>query len=145
IIDEHRIDEYNDISGHGVQAIVDGKKILAGNAKLMDKYDIPFKAVEEVGTIVYLAIEGAYAGCLLIADMLKDDAAEGMALIKETGVEHMIMLTGDSKAVAESVGNKLGIDEVHSEHLPQDKVKKMEGIMAYKLEKEKIAFVDDGI
>ena len=144
-IDERRIDKYNDISGHGVQAIVDGKETLAGNAKLMAKYSIPFKAVEEVGTIVYLAIDGAYAGYLLIADTIKDDAAEGIALMKEKGVEHIIMLTGDSKAVAEAVGNKLGIDEIHSELLPQDKVEKMEEIMALKNKKEKVAFVGDGI
>ena len=90
-IDERRIDEYNDISGHGVQAIVDEKKILAGNAKLMDKYGIPFKAVEEVRTIVYLAIEGAYAGYLLIADTIKDDAAEGIALMKEKGILQKVL------------------------------------------------------
>src|SRR5690625_3092851 len=139
-IDERRIDEYNDLSGHGVQAVVDGKEILAGNAKLMAKYGIPFKEVEEVGTVVYLAIEGAYAGYLLIADTIKEDAAEGIALMKEKGVEHIIMLTGDSKAVAEAVGSKLGIDEIYSELLPQDKVEKMEEIMAYKNEKEKVAF-----
>src|SRR5699024_12827722 len=90
-IDEHRIDEYNDLSGHGVQAIVDGKEILAGNAKLMDKYDIPFKEVEEVGTVVYLAIEGAYAGYLLIADTIKDDAAEAIALMKEKGILQKVL------------------------------------------------------
>ena len=111
----------------------------------MDKYDIPFKEVEEVGTVVYLAIEGAYAGHLLIADTIKEDAAEGIALMKEKGVEHIIMLTGDSKAVAEAVGNKLGIDEIYSELLPQDKVEKMEEIMALKNKKEKVAFVGDGI
>ena len=144
-IDERRIDEYNDLSGHGVQAVVDGKEILAGNAKLMAKYGIPFKEVEEVGTVVYLAIEGAYAGYLLIADTIKEDAAEGIALMKEKGVEHIIMLTGDSKAVAEAVGSKLGIDEIHSELLPQDKVEKMEEIMVRKNKKEKVAFVGDGI
>ena len=144
-IDERRIDEYNDLSGHGVQAVVDGKEILAGNAKLMAKYGIPFKEVEEVGTVVYLAIEGAYAGYLLIADTIKEDAAEGIALMKEKGVEHIIMLTGDSKAVAEAVGSKLGIDEIYSELLPQDKVEKMEEIMAHKNKKEKVAFVGDGI
>lgn len=144
-IDERRIDEYNDLSGHGVQAVVDGKEILAGNAKLMAKYGIPLKEVEEVGTVVYLAIEGAYAGYLLIADTIKEDAAEGIALMKEKGVEHIIMLTGDSKAVAEAVGSKLGIDEIHSELLPQDKVEKMEEIMVRKNKKEKVAFVGDGI
>ena len=131
-IDERRIDEYNDLSGLGVQTVIDGKEILAGNAKLMAKYGIPFKEVEEVGTVVYLAIEGVYAGYLLIADTIKEDAAEGIALMKEKGVEHIIMLTGDSKAVAEAVGSKLGIDEIHSELLPQDKVEKMEEIMARK-------------
>src|SRR5699024_5232799 len=144
-IDERRIDEYNDISGHGVQAIVDGKEILAGNAKLMAKYSIHFKAVEEVGTIVYLAIDGAYAGYLLIADTITEDAAEGIALMQENGVDHIIMLTGDSKAVAEAVGSKLGTDEIYSELLTQDKGEKMEEIMAYKNEKEKVAFVGDGI
>jgi Cd2+/Zn2+-exporting ATPase len=144
-IDERRIDDYNDISGHGVQAIVDGKEILAGNAKLMQLYDISFTEVEEIGTVVYLAYEGDYIGYLLIADALKEDAAESIALMKEKGVEHIIMLTGDSKTVAEAVGDKLGIDEIYSELLPQDKVEKMEEIMAYKNEKEKVAFVGDGI
>lgn len=144
-IDERRISEYNDLSGLGVQAKVDGKSILAGNAKLMQRFGIAFTEVEDVGTVVYLAYEGEYAGYLLIADALKEDAAKGIALLREKGVKQIIMLTGDSKAVGDAVGKALGIDAVYSELLPQDKVDKMEDIMARKKAKEKVVFVGDGI
>ncbi len=144
-IDENRITEYNDISGHGIQVKVDGKEVLAGNAKLMQEYKIPFTESKEVGTIIYLAVAKEYAGHILIADAIKEDAAAGIALMKEKGVEHVIMLTGDSKAVGEAVAKKLGIDEFYAELLPQDKVEKMEEIMARKGPKEKVAFVGDGI
>ena len=144
-IDENRITEYNDISGHGIQVKVDGKEVLAGNAKLMQEFNISFRESKEIGTIIYLAVAKKYAGHILIADAIKEDAAAGIALMKEKGVEHVIMLTGDSKAVGEAVAKKLGIDEFYSELLPQDKVEKMEEIMARKGPKEKVAFVGDGI
>ncbi|MGB7366676.1 heavy metal translocating P-type ATPase, partial [Carnobacterium jeotgali] len=144
-IDENRITEYNDISGHGIQVKVDGKEVLAGNAKLMQEFNISFRESKEIGTIIYLAVAKKYAGHILIADAIKEDAAAGIALMKEKGVEHVIMLTGDSKAVGEAVAKKLGIDEFYAELLPQDKVEKMEEIMARKGPKEKVAFVGDGI
>ncbi len=144
-IDENRITEYNDISGHGIQVKVDGKEVLAGNAKLMQEFNISFRDSKEIGTIIYLAVAKKYVGHILIADAIKEDAAAGIALMKEKGVEHVIMLTGDSKAVGEAVAKKLGIDEFYAELLPQDKVEKMEEIMARKGPKEKVAFVGDGI
>ncbi|WP_211249891.1 heavy metal translocating P-type ATPase [Carnobacterium funditum] len=144
-IDENRITEYNDISGYGIHARVDGKEILAGNSKLMQKHKIVFTESTEVGTIIYVAVDKEYAGYILIADAIKEDAAEGIAIMKEKGVQHIIMLTGDSKTVGEAVARKLGIDEFYAELLPQDKVEKMEEIMARKGPKEKVAFVGDGI
>ncbi len=144
-IDENRITEYKDISGHGIQAIVDGKEVLAGNAKLMQKYNISFTESTKIGTIIYIAVDKEYAGHILIADAIKEDAAAGIALMKEKGVQHVIMLTGDSKSVGEAVAKELGIDEFYAELLPQDKVDKMEEIMARKGPKEKVAFVGDGI
>lgn len=144
-IDENRITEYKDISGHGIQAIVDGKEVLAGNAKLMQKYNISFTESTKIGTIIYIAVDKEYAGHILIADAIKEDAAAGIALMKEKGVQHVIMLTGDSKLVGEAVAKELGIDEFYAELLPQDKVEKMEEIMARKGPKEKVAFVGDGI
>ncbi|EDP67750.1 heavy metal-transporting ATPase, partial [Carnobacterium sp. AT7] len=144
-IDENRITEYNEISGHGIQVKVDGKEVLAGNAKLMQEFNISFRDSKEIGTIIYLAVAKKYVGHILIADAIKEDAAAGIALMKEKGVEHVIMLTGDSKAVGEAVAKKLGIDEFYAELLPQDKVEKMEEIMARKGPKEKVAFVGDGI
>ncbi len=142
---ENRITEYNDISGYGIQANVDEKEILAGNAKLMQKYNISFTESTEIGTLIYVAVDKEFAGYILIADAIKEDAAEGIALMKEKGVKHIIMLTGDSKAVGAAVAKKLGIDEFYAELLPQDKVEKMEEIMARKGPKEKVAFVGDGI
>ena len=144
-IDENRITEYKDISGYGIQAIVDGKEVLAGNAKLMQKYNISFTESNEIGTLIYVAVDKEYAGHILIADAIKEDAAAGIALMKEKGVQHVIMLTGDSKLVGEAVAKELGIDEFYAELLPQDKVEKMEEIMARKGPKEKVAFVGDGI
>ena len=144
-IQEDRITAYNEISGHGIQATIDGKEVLAGNARLMEKFAVNFEEVNEIGTIVYLAVEGEYAGSLLIADAIKEDAAAAIATMKEQGVEHIIMLTGDAQSVGDAVAKKLGISEVYSELLPQDKVEKFEEILARKGKKEKVAFVGDGI
>ncbi len=144
-IQEDRITAYNEISGHGIQATIDGKEVLAGNARLMEKFAVNFEEVSEIGTIVYLAVEGEYAGSLLIADAIKEDAADAIAAMKKQGVEHIIMLTGDAKSVGDAVAKELGITEVYSELLPQDKVEKFEEILARKGKKEKVAFVGDGI
>lgn len=144
-IQEERITAYNEISGHGIQATIDGNEVLAGNARLMEKFAVDFEEVTEIGTVVYLAVEGEYAGSLLIADAIKEDAAAAIAAMKEQGIEHIIMLTGDAKSVGDAVAKKLGITEVYSELLPQDKVEKFEEILSRKQKKEKVAFVGDGI
>lgn len=144
-IQEKRIAAYNEISGHGIQATVDGKEVLAGNARLMEQFTVTFEEVKEIGTIVYVAVEGKYLGHLLIADAIKEDAAAGIQALKEQGIKHIIMLTGDSKAVGDAVAKKLGITEVYCDLLPQDKVTKLEEILARKQKNEKVAFVGDGI
>lgn len=144
-MDERRISEYEDISGHGVRAVVDGKEVIAGNASFMEKYDFSFQPIEEFGTVIYVAIEKQYAGYLLIRDAIKKDAEQGISSLRKHGVEHIIMLTGDSKDVAEAVGQQLGINKIYSELLPQDKAEKMEEIMTQKNAKENVAFVGDGI
>ncbi|TDQ39750.1 heavy metal translocating P-type ATPase [Aureibacillus halotolerans] len=144
-LDASRVDQYEEISGHGIQAIIDGQKVLAGNAKLMQLGDIAFTQSDNIGTVVHLAVDGAYVGHLIIADEVKGNSASALAELKKLGVKKRIMLTGDAKAVAEAVGKQLGLDEVHAELLPQDKVKKVEELVASKTAKEKILFVGDGI
>lgn len=144
-IKEEKITAYNEISGHGIQATVGGKEVLAGNARLMEKFSVDFTEVQEIGTIVYLAVDKVYTGYLLIADTIKEDAKESIADMKKLGIKNIIMLTGDSKKVGEAVANKLGITEVYSELLPQDKVAKFEEILSRKEKNEKVAFVGDGI
>lgn len=144
-IKEERITAYNEISGHGIQATIGGKEVLAGNARLMDKFSVGFTEVQEIGTVVYLAVDKVYSGHLLISDAIKDDAIESIAEMKKLGIKNIIMLTGDSKKVGEAVANKLGITEVYSELLPQDKVAKFEEILSRKEKNEKVAFVGDGI
>ncbi|GEK90258.1 heavy metal translocating P-type ATPase [Alkalibacterium putridalgicola] len=144
-IKEERIRGYNEIPGHGIQATIDGKEVLAGNAQLMEKFSVAFEEVQEIGTVVYLAVEGTYVGRLLIADTIKEDAVESIAAMKKLGIKNIIMLTGDSKTVGETVAKKLGITEVYSELLPQDKVTRFEEILSRKEKNEKVAFVGDGI
>ena len=144
-IKEERIRGYNEIPGHGIQATIDGKEVLAGNAQLMEKFSVAFEEVQEIGTVVYLAVEGTYVGRLLIADTIKEDAVESIAAMKKLGIKNIIMLTGDSKIVGEAVAKKLGITEVYSELLPQDKVTRFEEILSRKEKNEKVAFVGDGI
>ncbi|MDN6626182.1 MAG: cadmium-translocating P-type ATPase [Pisciglobus halotolerans] len=144
-IDESRLSEYNEISGHGVQVTIDGKPVLVGNAKLMNQFSIPFKEVKTTGTVVYVSIDHHYVGHLLIEDEVKDTAASAIHMLKEYGIEHVAMLTGDTNKVSQAVAKKLGIDEVYSDLLPQDKVEKMEDIMLRKGKKERIIFVGDGI
>lgn len=144
-VEEERIASYNDISGHGIQTTIDNKEVLAGNARLMKKFTVEIEEVNEMGTIVYVAVDRKYAGYLLIADAIKDDAAEAISIMKKQGIKQIIMLTGDSKSVGDAVAEKLGITEVYSELLPQDKVAKLEEILARKKKNEKVAFVGDGI
>lgn len=134
-----------EIAGHGIEAQVDGRTVYAGNAKLMELKQIPFEPAHVVGTIVYVAVGNQYAGYLLITDEVKEDAKEAIAKLKQLGIKKTVMLTGDRKSVAEQVANDLGIDEVHSDLLPADKVEQMERLFAEKSKKGKLVFVGDGI
>ena len=144
-IDKNRVTEVKEISGKGVTAQVDGRLVAAGNGKLMDQLGVPYTVCNEVGTLVYVAVDGKFAGCILISDLLKPHAREAIAALKEAGVTKTVMLTGDTKRVADAVAAELGIHEVCSELLPADKVSKVEELLAKKSEKEKLAFVGDGI
>ena len=144
-IDKNRVTEVKEISGKGVTAQVDGRLVAAGNGKLMDQLDVPYTVCNEVGTLVYVAVDGKFAGCILISDLLKPHAKEAIAALKNAGVTKTVMLTGDTKRVADAVAAELGIHEVCSELLPADKVSKVEELLAKKSEKEKLAFVGDGI
>lgn len=139
------VDGYDEIAGHGIRVQVDGREILAGNAKLMKQAGISYKEPQSVGTIVHIAEEGQYAGHLVIADEVKDDAAEAIRSLKQLGIRKTVMLTGDAKTVGEAVGRELGVDEVHAELLPQHKVERLEQLEAEKHAKEKMIFVGDGI
>ena len=144
-IDKNRVTEVKEISGKGVTAQVDGRLVAAGNGKLMDQLGVPYTVCNEVGTLVYVAVDGKFAGCILISDLLKPHAKEAIAALKNAGVTKTVMLTGDTKRVADAVAAELGIHEVCSELLPADKVSKVEELLAEKSEKEKLAFVGDGI
>ncbi len=144
-IDRDRVSDIEEISGHGIVATVDGKRVAAGNSKLMKKLGIAYQDCHSIGTIVHIAIDGEYAGHIVISDIVKEHSKEAIAALKKAGVRKTIMLTGDTKRVADSVAETLGIDEVHSELLPSDKVAKVEELLGGKSEKEKLAFVGDGI
>ena len=144
-IDQNRVTDVEEIGGHGIVAKVDGVSVAAGNYKLMKKLGIAYRESDKVGTIVYLAVDGAYEGYIVISDRIKATAKDAIKTLKNSGIRRTIMLTGDAKAVAESVAAELGIDEVYSELLPSDKVEKVEELLAKKGEKEKLAFVGDGI
>lgn len=144
-IDKNRVSDVEEIGGHGLTAKVDGKVVAAGNAKLMKKLGIEYHDCSHVGTIVHVAIDGKYAGHILISDVIKEHAAEAIAALKKSGIEKTVMLTGDAKNVADHVAAQLGIDEVCSELLPGDKVAKVEELLTKKSEKDKLAFVGDGI
>lgn len=144
-IDRNRVTDIEEISGHGVKAKVDGVEVAVGNAKLMKQMDLPYSECHEVGTIVHVAVDGTYAGHILISDQLKPHAKQAIQDLKRASITKTVMLTGDMKRVADQVAAELGIDEVHSELLPADKVAKVEELLAKKGEKEKLAFVGDGI
>ena len=144
-IDKNRVADVKEISGKGVTAQVDGRLVAAGNGKLMEQLGVPYTVCNEVGTLVYVAVDGRFAGCILISDLLKPHAKEAIAALKNAGVTRTIMLTGDTKRVADAVAAELGIHEVCSELLPADKVSRVEEFLARKSGKEKLAFVGDGI
>ncbi|MBS4201390.1 cadmium-translocating P-type ATPase [Bacillus sp. FJAT-49732] len=144
-INEEAIQNYNEISGFGIQVTVAGKKIVAGNAKLMNKENILFEQPDIIGTLVHVAVDDQYAGYIVISDQIKDDSAQAIRLLKELGIKKTVMLTGDAKAVGNAVGKELGIDEVHAELLPHHKVEEIEKLDARKAANEKIIFVGDGI
>ena len=145
VIDRDRVRDIQEISGKGVSAMVDGHAVLAGNDKLMALRGIPFIGCHSVGTIIHIAIDGQYAGHIVISDVVKPHAKEAIERLKHAGVEKTVMLTGDSRRVAEQVAGALGVDEVHSELLPADKVAQVEKLLAGKGGKDKLAFVGDGI
>ena len=144
-IDTSRVSDVEEISGHGVSAVVDGRKVSVGNVKLMKSLQISYITPQKVGTQVHVAVDGSYAGCILISDIVKPNAKAAITGLKAAGVKQVIMLTGDAKPVAEAVAAELGVDVVKSELLPADKVSEVEKLLAAKGEKEKLAFVGDGI
>ena len=144
-LDRSRVSDIQEISGNGVIAQVDGKTVAAGNDKLMQKLGISFIPCHSVGTIIHMAIDGQYAGHIVISDMLKPSAKDAVAALRSAGIQKTVMLTGDAGKVAEQVGTSLGIDEVYSELLPADKVEQVEKLLSEKPDKAKLAFVGDGI
>ena len=144
-IDRNRVTDIEEISGNGVIAKVDGISVAAGNTKLMNRLGIAYQDCHHVGTVVHMAIDGKYAGHILISDIIKPHAKEAIAELKKAGISKTVMLTGDSKRVADQVAEELGIQEVYSELLPADKVSRVEELLNQKSEKAKLAFVGDGI
>ena len=144
-IDRSRVTNIEEISGHGITATVDGHSVAAGNAKLMKKLGIEYHDCHCVGTIIHMAIDGVYAGHIVISDIIKPHSAEAIARLKKSGVSKTVMLTGDARRVAEQVAGELGVDEVRSELLPGDKVAEVEKLLAEKAPKDNLAFVGDGI
>ena len=144
--DPNRVTDAKEIAGHGVRAVVDGKTVLAGNQKLMDRFHIPFEdACHHVGTIIHVAVDGVYMGHIVISDQVKEGAKETLRDLKAAGVRKTVMLTGDSQAVGQAVAGQLGLDEVHAELLPGDKVDQVERLLQSKGPKEQLVFVGDGI
>ena len=144
-IDRSRVTDIQELSGHGVTAVVDGHPVAAGNSKLMEQLGIPYHDCHSVGTIIHMAVDGQYAGHIVISDVVKPHAKEAIEALHKAGVEKTVMLTGDAKKVAGAVAAELGVDEVHSELLPGDKVDKVESLLAQQSGKAKLAFVGDGV
>ena len=144
-IDRSRVTDIEEISGHGVIAKVDGVQVAAGNDKLMEQLNIPYQNCRSIGTIIHMALDGKYAGHIVISDIVKPHSKQAIANLKHAGVEKTVMLTGDMKKVADSVAAELGVDEVYSELLPAGKVEKVEGLLAANSGSAKLAFVGDGI
>ena len=144
-IDRSRVSDIQEISGNGVIAKVDGVEVAAGNDKLMDRLGIKFVSCHSVGTIIHMAIDGEYAGHIVIADLVKPNSKEAIRKLKSAGIRKTVMLTGDAQKVGDSVAASLGLDEVYTELLPADKVEKVEALLKTKSDREKLAFVGDGI
>ena len=144
-IDNGRISDLEEISGHGVIATVDGKKVMAGNIKLMKMMDIPYFKGELIGTIVHVAVNNKYIGYIVIADEVKEDSAQAIKELKAANIKQTVMLTGDNKSIGSKVAKELGLDKVYAELLPADKVEKLEELFSQKSKKGKLAFVGDGI
>ena len=144
-VEEVKIKDVKEVIGKGILASVDEKQVLVGNEKLMQEYNINYEKSKEVGTILYIAINNIFSGTILISDKIKDDSIKCIELIKKNGVKQTIMLTGDKREIAENISKELGIDTVHSELLPDEKVKKMDELLKSKTQNKKIAFVGDGI
>lgn len=144
-IDSSRITDVKEIAGHGVQSIIDGKTVFAGNAKLMEKEHISYTPAATVGTVVYLACDGKYAGCIVIEDEIKTDSPAAIKALKSVGVRKSVMLTGDADAVGRKVADRLGLDQAYTELLPADKVDRVEELLQQKSEKGTLVFVGDGI
>ena len=144
-IDRSRVSQIQEISGNGVTAVVDDHTVAAGNDKLMDRLGIPYISCHSVGTIIHMAIDGQYAGHIVISDLIKPTSRQAIQALKSAGVYKTVMLTGDAKQVADQVAEELGVDQVYSQLLPADKVEKVEELLARKRGKEKLAFVGDGI
>ncbi|WHY19855.1 heavy metal translocating P-type ATPase [Paenibacillus sp. G2S3] len=144
-ISKEAISNYNEISGHGIEVSIEGKTVLAGNARLMEREGIAYEVPEQSGTVVHIAVEHQYGGYLVIADEVKEDSQQAIQSLKKLGIRKTVMLTGDASSVAEAVGKQLGVDEVHAELLPQHKVEAIEKLDREKSHREKIIFVGDGI
>ena len=144
-VEEVKIKNVKEITGKGILASIDEKQVLIGNEKLMQEYNINYEKSKEVGTILYIAIDNVFSGTILISDKIKDDSVKCIELIKTNGIKQTIMLTGDKKEIAENISKEVGIDTVHSELLPDEKVHKMEELLKNKTQNKKIAFVGDGI
>ena len=144
-IDNSRISDVQEIAGHGVRAVIDGKTVLAGNAKLMNRENIAYTPSDAIGTVIYLACNGKYAGYIVIEDEIKADAPAAIKALKEVGVRKTVMLTGDADAVGKKVAQKLGLDQAYTELLPADKVDRVEAMLKQTSEKGKLVFVGDGI
>ena len=144
-IDKEVIEEYEEIAGHGIKAVINNEEILIGNAKLMNQFNISYNEVDSIGTVVYCAINGKFKGSIVISDKIKENAAEALINLKAAGVKKTVMLTGDNKKTAEKVGEKVNIDEVHSELLPLGKVKEVEKLLKASNKNGRLAFVGDGV
>ena len=144
-IDEKQIVKTQELSGLGIVARIGEQDVLVGNEKLMNERQIKFTKCNDIGTILYVAIERKYAGCIVIADKVKEDSVKAIANLKKNNIKQTVMLTGDRKNVGESVAKKLGLDKVYTELLPDGKVEKVENLLKEKSEKGKLAFVGDGI
>ena len=144
-VDRNEVADYTELSGYGVKAYAYGKNIIAGNARMMEKEGLEWESPDTIGTVVHVVLDGAYAGYMVISDEIKEDAKEAIRLLKDIGIRKTVMLTGDVRTVGEKVAEKLGLDEVYSELLPDQKVEKLEAIVKDRNYKGKVAFVGDGI